>query len=334
MTRPIHSISELEARVGARPATADLKVIDHLDACARRWLAASPFAFASFSDERDIGITLAGGAPGFAQTAEAGRLRLPLHALDDPGLPRPGNGTGLLFLIPGVGETLRVNGVVQAVNTQDVIIEVRECYGHCAKALLRADFWQADPVPRVETEDDFLAQARLMGLATSDAQGQTDLSPKGDPAGQLVKRIGSDIFFADRPGNRRTDSFRNLLTRPLAAAVLIAPGATRVATLKGEALLSANPALCAPFAVRDKSPRLVTRFTEPKLAWHDSPALQRARLWESPQAPAHIDPPALFAAHVRLNKTRSVTATLVKAAVSVPGLMRKGLEQDYKNNLY
>ncbi|MFT3817941.1 MAG: pyridoxamine 5'-phosphate oxidase family protein [Rubrivivax sp.] len=330
------TIAALEARVGARTSAVDLKVIDHLDAQARRWLVASPLAFAGFSDARQVSVTAAGGVPGFAAAVGDNRLRLPLAALDDPALAQPGRGAGLLFLVPGLGETLRVNGRVVAAGAEAAEIAVDECYAHCAKALLRSDFWRPDPPPTEPADAAaFLRASRFMALATADAQSHTDLSPKGDPAGLLVQAFGSDLVFADRPGNRRTDSLRNLLARPRAAALLLVPGRAQVAVFEGGTALSADPQQRQAFAVQDKTPHLVTRFASPTLVLRDSAALARARPWAVPPVPpADIDPAAVFAAHVKLNKTGGLRAALTKGVVAIPGLMRKGLDKDYKTRLY
>ena len=334
MNDAIRTVNDLENLLGSRPAAVDMKVIDHLDAHARRWLEVSPLAFAGFSDAQHIAATLAGGAPGVAQALDPRRLRLPLAALDDPQQAQPGRGAGLLFLIPGLGETLRVNGTVAAVDEHRLLIDVLECYAHCAKALLRSDFWRPDAAIAPDDAGSFLAATRFMALATVGAGLNTDVSPKGDPAGLLVQRADDEIRFADRPGNRRTDGFRNMLERPQAAAVLIVPGCTRVITVQGQTRLSAAPQLRDAFAVNGKTPKLVTRLTAPAIVLRESGALARAMPWASPEPPADIDPARIFAAHVKLNKTRGLLAALTKGAVSIPGLMRKGLETDYERNLY
>lgn len=333
MDNVISTVDALEAQVGVRPDVVNLKVIDHLDAHAQRWLAASPLAFAGFSDASQIHATLAGGAPGFASALDAGRLRVPRGLLDDPLLALPGRGAGLLFVTPGLGETLRINGVVAEVEGTDVVVAVQECYAHCAKALLRSDFWQPVVTAPADTAG-FLAACRFMALATVDADLHTDVSPKGDPAGLLVRRDEDAIFFADRPGNRRTDSFRNILSCPSSAAILMVPGCTQVVIVQGDAQLSSDAALRQAFTVNDKTPKLVTRLTVPTLALRESAALVRAAPWASPVPPADIDPAEVFAAHVRLNKARGLHAMLAKGLVSIPGLMRKGLAQDYKRNMY
>lgn len=60
----------------------DLKVIDHLDEGAKRWLAASPLMFAGFGSNGGIAVTLGGGAPGFVETISSNRLRVATALLD------------------------------------------------------------------------------------------------------------------------------------------------------------------------------------------------------------------------------------------------------------
>lgn len=329
----LRTTAELEAQVGAKPAAIDLKVIDHLDEHALRWLRASPLAFAGFSDAQRIDVTIAGDDPGFAAALDEKQLRLPRAVLDDPEQAQQGRGVGLLFLIPGIGETLRINGSVADEDGAAIVVAVQECYLHCAKALLRSDFWRPAQ-SAIDGIAGFLQSSRFMALATADAALRTDLSPKGDPAGLLAQPFEGGIRFADRPGNRRTDSFRNMLTRPHASALLVAPGHTRVACVQGTVGLSADPQLRQPFAVRDKTPRLVTSMASSSIVLRESNALARARPWAAAAPPADIDPAAIFAAHVKLHKARGLGAMVAKGLVAIPSLMRKSLDVDYKRNLY
>src|SRR3546814_2019229 len=77
-----------------------------------------------------------------------------------------------------------------------------------------------------------------MALATIDAAGRADLSPKGDPAGAMAHIAGDQLWFADRPGNRRADSFRNIIAQPLIAAALLIPGSSHIAIIRGTAMLT------------------------------------------------------------------------------------------------
>jgi len=336
----VDNVAALEACIGKTPGAVQLKVIDHLDDGALRWIASSPLLIAGLGRDAgaargDIAVTLGGGAPGFVRAPSATQLQVPRSALDHPQLACAGQGFGALFLSPGIGETLRVNGRVVAVSDADVDVAVDECYVHCAKALIRSDFWQATPTRDVPGDaGGFLAACRFMGLATMDAQGRCDLSPKGDPAGAMMRLQDACVWYADRPGNRRADSFRNILAQPTIAAVAMIPGSTQVAVLSGRARLSTAAAVRGLFAVAGRTPLLATCVEHPGLQVYASAALARARLWPVAPRAAGIDPAAMLVAHVKGNRTRGLQAALVRTALSVPGLMEKGLQSDYKNNLY
>lgn len=330
----IDSIAGLEAILGKAPPAVSLKVIDHVDATARRWLEAAPLMFAGFGAADGVAITLGGGEAGFA-AADPATLAIPLAALDDAALAVQGASFGSLFLVPGIGETLRINGTVAAVDAGFAQIAVAETYVHCAKALIRSGFWSADPADSAPgTPGAFAASACFMALATMDAAGGADLSPKGDPAGSMAHIKGDQLWFADRPGNRRTDSFRNLIGQPRISAALLIPGSPQVAIIRGTAMLTDDETARATFAVQGKVPLLATRVDDLDIVIRPSAALERARPWPAAPAPADIKPAKMFAEHVRLNKDKGLGARIAGAFVSVPGLMQRGLDKDYKDNLY
>lgn len=335
----IDDVAALEAVVGATPPAMHLKVIDHLDAGALRWIARSPLLFAGFEkpDGGGLALTLGSGVPGFAG-GERGELHLPRESLDDPGLARPGAAFGALFLLPGIGESLRVNGRVLAVEAERIRIAITECYGHCAKALIRSQFWAADPTSVPDTPHAFAQASRFLALGTLGVNGHADLSPKGDPAGGMarIEDDGTVLWFADRPGNRRVDSFRNIVEQPEVALALLVPGATGIVQVRGRARLTTDLATRERFIVAGKTPLLAIRVAIGAVTLTHSPALARAGLWPV-TAETGIDPTRLFVEHIKLNKTAGLTAALARASVAIPGmtgLMQKGLEKDYKNNLY
>jgi predicted pyridoxine 5'-phosphate oxidase superfamily flavin-nucleotide-binding protein len=335
MTDFVTDAAHLQDCVGRLPGPRDMKVIDHLDAHALRWLAASPLLFAGIAGQR-LALSAGSGAPGFARGDSPHLLSLPLQALDTAHT-HVGAGFGSLFLVPGLGETLRINGRIAGEDGARLFVAVEECYLHCAKALLRADWWraeaQADATPP-QTPERFLADCRLLILVTADAQGRVDVSPRGDRAGALLQAHRGAWWFADRPGNRRVDSLGNLLARPQIALLALRPGSARCVRIEGLARPSTDAAIRAALAVDGRVPHLAVRVLPAVLEETRSAALDRFDAWP-PVAIAHdLDPPTIFRDHVRLSGARGAQATLMRAAVSVPGLVRKGLQADYKKNMY
>lgn len=329
----ITTVAELEACMGAAGLPVKMKIIDHIDAAASSWLADSPLAFVSFAAEEGPAATLAGGPKGFARARDAKTLILPLAALDDPP-GAVGQGIGTLFLIPGIGETMRVNGRIGAVTAEMVEIAVEECFVHCAKALIRSDFWVAAPGEVPDDPAAFLTATRFLALATCDAAGGADISPKGDPAGGLVRWQEGVAALAERPGNRLAYGFHNMVAQPLVTAIAIMPGATRVARFGGTATITGDPAARAAFVVDGKTPILVTRIEGAAPVLRESRALAAARPWPlSNHAVSKVDPSAVLVAHVKANKSKGVAAMALRAAVT-RGTIAKGLDHSYRNNLY
>jgi PPOX class probable FMN-dependent enzyme len=146
------------------------KQIDHVDRHCRRFIELSPFfVLASAGSDGTADASPRGGPPGFVLVEDAHTLLVP----DWPGNNRLDSftnlvsapGVGLLFLVPGVDETLRVNGTAtvsddealrarfaadgRGVPRTVLVVAVHEAYLHCAKALMRSRLWDPDAhVPR------------------------------------------------------------------------------------------------------------------------------------------------------------------------------------------
>lgn len=325
-------VPELEACIGAAGLPVKMKIIDHLDAAARRWIAASPLAFVGVGSVDGPRVSVAGGPRGFADVTGDGTLALPLEAIDGLGPVEAGQGAGVLFLAPGVGETLRANGRVRAVQDGRLEIVVEECFVHCAKALIRSEFWARGEPPPPANAEGFVNAARFLALATMDVEGRIDISPKGDPAGLLIHLAGGRAALAERPGNRLAFGYRNMIQQPRVAALALVPGVARVAVFHGQAHLTTDEALRGRFVVEGKTPILATVIEGATPEVRPSPALERSAPWPG-GPPAEIDPAATLMAHLKLNKARGPTATLLRLAANRK-MISSGLEANYKSQLY
>ena len=159
--QPITSLAELRALVGEPSEQAVRKDIGRLDEHCRRFISLAPFLLLGTSGAAGrCDVSPKGDAPGFVLVLDERTLAIP---------DRPGNRrldslqnifenphVGLLFLVPGLDETLRVNGSARVVRDPDllrrlavgdraptvaIVVQVEECYLHCAKAFLRSDLW-------------------------------------------------------------------------------------------------------------------------------------------------------------------------------------------------
>lgn len=331
----ITDIPALEACLGTPSTSVLMKVIDHIDEGAAQWLAQSPIGFVAIASEGNLIVSACGGEMAFAFAADENHLCLPLALVDRKLHPVQGDGAGTLFLIPGIGETLRINGKVDRVENDLLYIAVEECYIHCAKALIRSAFWSVtEPVAAPLDPGAFLENTRFLALATLDAEGRVDVSPKGDPSGRMIASVEGAPYYAERPGNRRADSYRNMIANPSMAAVAVIPGSNVVAHLRGTGEISSDESIRSHFVVQGKAPILVTSITNLVCELTPSGALGRASLWPAESAPAHISPAKMFMEHVRLNKAQSEEAANVRAALTSASAVQASLEKGYKENLY
>src|SRR5690606_5707460 len=155
-----------------------------------------------------------------------------------------------------------------------------------------------------------------LALATMDQRGLIDISPKGDPAGLLIRHDRDRATLAERPGNKLAFGYRNIIEDARVAAFALIPGASSAVTLAGRAHLTADEAVRQPFTVDGRTPILATLIEQAQLDLAPSAALLRAAPWSAPIAPPKIDPAAAFVAHVKLNREHGVAAAMMRLAVN------------------
>jgi len=328
-------IAQVEEIIGKPTAPRDLKVIDYIDENARSWLSHSQFAFVAFGKVGDIRLTAAGGEEGFATVLDSTHLIFPLSVLDEESIVEQGFSFGSLFMVSGMDETLRVNGKVTLREDGLMTLKVEECYLHCAKAFRRSNFWLPKSIEQSSHEiPAFLRQSKFMVLASINKKGQVDVSPKGDPENFLIQEKDNFICFADRPGNRRIDSFRNIIEQQQISIMVLVPGFQSVLELNGTAALCTDNYLLEAFTVKGKRPNLVTKIVAESKVIKSSIAIAKSARWPAKDARKDLKPAEIFKAHIKQSKERSLKAKAARAAVSLPGVFEAGLESDYKNNMY
>ncbi|MEX1669594.1 pyridoxamine 5'-phosphate oxidase family protein [Zhongshania guokunii] len=328
-------VAQLEEIVGKSPAPRDLKVIDYIDEHAQRWLSYSHFAFVAFGKLGNIRLSAVGGDEGFVSVLDAKHLQFSLSAFDEEGVVEQNVSFGSLFIVSGMDETLRINGTVSHILDGLVTLLVEECYLHCAKAFRRSNFWQPEVIEHSNNDiSAFFQRSTFLVLASMNNNGQVDVSPKGDPENFLIQEEGDCILFADRPGNRRIDSFRNIIEQPHICVMAIAPGCQDMLEINGSAVLCTDLDLLDRFTVKGKRPKLVTKISSGSKAIKPSMAIAKAALWPAKGGCKELNPAEIFKAHIKHSKESSLKAKLARAAVSLPGAFEAGLELDYKNNMY
>ncbi|GFG52517.1 pyridoxamine 5'-phosphate oxidase [Mycolicibacterium agri] len=164
MRREVSTIDELRAIVGHPNTYVANKVAPRLSAVQRDWVAHTPLVFVATTDDAGrVDVSPKGDPPGFVHVIDDTTIAIP----ERPGnkrvdgylnvLARPRVGT--IFVIPGRGDTLRINGSARIVAEADYFdamtvqgkrpilaleVDIEEVFFHCAKAFLRADAWNPD----------------------------------------------------------------------------------------------------------------------------------------------------------------------------------------------
>lgn len=171
--------------VGYPRETIERKTIHYLDHHCQDFIQLSPFVLLATSDENGTcDVSPRGDMAGFVQILDEKRLVIP---------ERPGNRkidsirnilanpqAGLIFLIPGLEETLRVNGKAYIIADQELLetmavkgkvpklaigMEVKECFIHCAKALKRSQLWEPRSWPNAS---DLPSPAKILSSHIND----------------------------------------------------------------------------------------------------------------------------------------------------------------------
>jgi PPOX class probable FMN-dependent enzyme len=128
---------------------------------------------------------------------------------------------------------------------------------------------------------EWLAASPFCIVATSDAAGDCDASPKGDPAGRLVHVIDDGtIAIAERPGNKRADGYVNVLSNPHAGIISLIPGREDTLRINGRARLLRDAPFFEQMVVRGSRPVLALVIDIEQVFYHCSKAFMRAELWQ------------------------------------------------------
>lgn len=191
---------ELREVIAAPPEMLSLKVYSELIDDAREFLAEAPLLFLCTQDSKGaMDVSPKGDAPGFVEVADNRTLIIP---------DRPGNklaygfenliqspNLSLIFVRPGIRETLRVNGtgqitrdpaILERFSVKDkpaqlcTVVAIEECFFHCGKAMIRSKLWQPDS----------WAAARKISFGKQFAQ----MMSAGDEAAQQIDKSVADDY--------------------------------------------------------------------------------------------------------------------------------------------
>lgn len=170
---------------------------------------------------------------------------------------------------------------------------------------------------------DYLALCGFVLVASADAEGRADVTPRGGPRGFVTVLDERMLAVPDATGNRRLDTFRNVLQTGRAGLLALLPGRGQTLRINGRACVSSDPALLAQLTPVGKAPRAALVVAVEEVFTHCPKALVRSGLWDPATWPAkkeqpspaamlrdHVGDPALTLAHAEQAMVDAVTVHL------------------------
>jgi uncharacterized protein len=154
---------------------------------------------------------------------------------------------------------------------------------------------------------EWLKMSPFCVLATSDADGNCDASPKGDPAGHLIHVLDEKtVVIAERPGNKRADGYLNILANPHIGIISVIPGRNDTLRINGRARLLRDAPFFDDLTVRGQRPVLALLVDIDQVFSHCPKAFMRSGLWQ----PESWAPDALPTTAALCKVVQSATETL------------------------
>ncbi|MGP8302813.1 pyridoxamine 5'-phosphate oxidase family protein [Streptomyces inhibens] len=131
-----------------------------------------------------------------------------------------------------------------------------------------------------ELDRQWLARSPFCLIATADAQGRCDVSPKGDPAGFTHVLDDTTLVIPDRPGNKRLDGLLNILGNPHVGLNYVLPGRGDTLRINGRARVLRDAPFFDELIVKGNRPRLALLVEVEEVYYHCSKAFLRSDLWK------------------------------------------------------
>jgi len=173
-----------------------------------------------------------------------------------------------------------------------------------------------------EEAREYIERSPFLVLATSDAQGNLDASPKGDGPGFCWIEDERTLVIPDRPGNKLVYGLQNILANPRVGVIFLLPGTPETVRVNGTATLTADPDLLARLAARGKPAVLAIRIHVEECFHHCAKAFIRSGLWK----------PESWSQRLKISFGQ-MAAKRAKLGDDIAARFDAAVEDDYRNNL-
>lgn len=163
--------------------------------------------------------------------------------------------------------------------------EIRTHYGQPDPRVVAKQLTRLDRHARA-----FIALSPFLVIASADAEGRCDATPRGDAPGFVAVLDEVTLLIPDRIGNRRVDTMMNVAGNPQLGLIFLVPGINETLRVNGRAAMTRDAALLAPLAAQGKPPLAGLLVTVEEVFFHCGKAMMRSGLWD----PAKQVPRASF----------------------------------------
>jgi PPOX class probable FMN-dependent enzyme len=154
--------------------------------------------------------------------------------------------------------------------------ELREILGYAGNAAQNKVIPEIDEICRA-----FIEKSPFVLLGSTNANGNMDVSPKGDPAGFVQVMDSKTLLIPDRPGNRRGDTLTNILQNPNIGLLFLVPGRGDTLRVNGTAQIVRDDDIRERFIMQGKTPMFVIAVTVKEVFFHCTKCVVRSGLWSS-----------------------------------------------------
>ena len=203
----------------------------------------------------------------------------------------------------------RFSGFENIVSSVD---EIRVAIGEPLPPAIEKVIHRLDNVCRA-----FIEKSPFVVIASANSDGEPDISPKGDPEGFVRVLDDKHLAIPDRPGNRRIDTYQNILENPQVAVIFIIPGKGETLRVRGEARIIRDEALRKSMEVNGRVPEFAMVVHVDEAFIHCSKCMVRSKLWQPDVWPDHSRIPNITEAvitHANLDITPEEYRAQLEAA--------------------
>jgi PPOX class probable FMN-dependent enzyme len=173
----------------------------------------------------------------------------------------------------------------------------------------------------------FISLSPFLVIATSNASGAADISPRGDPPGFVRVIDDRTLLIPDRPGNNRLDTMVNIVENPNVACLFFIPGFEDTLRVAGKAHITLDAALLSSSAIQGKTPKAGIVVTVEQAFIHCAKALRRSKLWQDD----YVQDRGIMPSIARIILEQTAAGEVAEEAAAAKDAE---VEENYRNEMY